>query len=172
MFSYELKFVIDILKKCFSQKYFRRFKGLDFLTKQKFKRENPISWDETNCVICVFCLPTSASSFPNEKMSTYLDFVIVKEHAFIRNVFDHVELKQSKSIKAYEKHHESFRKMFQVVVLLNTSYSNESDIEDISDDCIAKFVSEMNVESFSDLFLQIEIQKLKILVWKIGRILS
>ena len=103
-------------------------------------------------------------------MSTYLDFVIVKEHAFIRNVFDHVELKQS--IKAYEKHHESFRKMFQVVVLLNTSYSNESDIEDISDDCIAKFVSEMNVESFSDLFLQIEIQKLKILVWKIGRILS
>ena len=104
-------------------------------------------------------------------MSTYLDFVIVKEHAFIRNVFDHVELKQSKSTKAYEKHHESFRKMFQVVVLLNTSYSNESDIEDISDDCIAKFVSEMNVESFSDLFLQIEIQKLKILVWKIGRIL-
>ena len=62
--------------------------------------------------------------------------------------------------------------MFQVVVLLNTSYSNESDIEDISDDCIAKFVSEMNVESFSDLFLQIERQKLKILVWKIGRILS
>ena len=113
----------------------------------------------------------AASSFPNEKMSTYLDFVIVKEHAFIRNVFDHVELKQSKSIKAYERH-ESFRKMFQVVVLLNTSNSNESDIEDISDDCIAKFVSEMNVESFSDLFLQIEIQKLKILVCKIGRILS
>ena len=69
-------------------------KNLIFFTKQKFKRENPINQDETNCVICGFCLPTAASM--------YLDFVIAKEHAFIRNIFNHDELKQSKSIKTYE----------------------------------------------------------------------
>ena len=41
----------------------------------------------------------------------YLEFAIAKEHAFIRNIFDDDELKQSKSIKTYEKYHESFRKM-------------------------------------------------------------
>ena len=82
-----------------------------FCTKKKFKREDPINWNETNCEICGFCQATAASKFRNEKVSTYLDFVMAKEHAFIRNVFDHDELKQSKSIKAYEKYHESSRKM-------------------------------------------------------------
>ena len=33
MFSCELKFVIEILKKWLAEKYFRRFKELDFFTK-------------------------------------------------------------------------------------------------------------------------------------------
>ena len=89
MLSCELKFVIDILKEWLSEKYFRRVKELDFFTKQKFKRKNLIDWDKTNCVICGFCLPTAASNFPNQKMLTYLDFVIANEHAFIRNIFDY-----------------------------------------------------------------------------------
>ena len=103
----------------------------------------------------------------------YVDFVIAKEHAFIRNIFYHDELKQSKFIKIYEKYYESFRKMLQFVVLLNTRYSNESDIEYILGDCIAEFVNEMNFESFSDLFLEIENTKVKkILIGRIERILS
>ena len=39
-------------------------------------------------------------------------------------------------------------------------------MEDISDDCIAEFVNEMSFESFSDLFLRLKIQKLKILIGK------
>ena len=106
-------------------------------------------------------------NFPKEKISTYVDFVIAKEHAFIRNMFDHDEFKQSKFI------YESFRKMLQFVVLLNTRYSNESDIEYILGDCIAEFVNEMNFESFSDLFLEIENTKVKkILIGRIERILS
>ena len=119
MFLCELKFVIDILKKWLSEKYFRRFKELDFFTIQKFKRENPIYWEET---ICEFRLPTAVSNFTNEKTSAYLDFVIAKEHAFVRNIFDYDELKQPKSIEAHEKYHETLRKMLQIVVLLNRSY--------------------------------------------------
>ena len=111
VFSCEIKFVIDILKKWLAEKYFRRFKEFDIFTKKKFEKENPINWDEKNCVICGFRLPTAASNFPNEKISMYLEFAIAKEHAFIRNIFDHDELKQSKSIKTYEKYHESFREM-------------------------------------------------------------
>ena len=67
MFFCELKFVIDLLKKWLGEKYFRRSKELDFFSKQKFKRENPIAWNETKCVICGFWLPVAASNFPNEK---------------------------------------------------------------------------------------------------------
>ena len=166
MFSCVLKFVIDILKKWLSEKYFRRFKELHFFTKQKFKRENSIDWDETNCVICGFCLPAAGSNFPNEKILAYLDLFIAKEHDFIRNIFDYDELKQSKSIESHEKYHKTFRKMLQIFVLLNTSYSNESDLEDISNDCIAEFVNEMSIESFSDLFLEIENIEVKNIGWE------
>ena len=166
MFSCELKFVIDILKKWLSEKYFRRFKKLEFSTKQKFKRENLIDWEETNCVICGFRLPTAVSNFSNEKISTCLGFAMAKEHAFIRNIFDYDELKQSKSIETHEKYHETFRKMLQIVVLLNTSYSSESNIQDISDYCIAEFVNEMSFEGFSDLFLEIENTEVKKIGWK------
>ena len=166
MFSCELKFVINILKKWLYEKYFRRSKGLDLFIKQKSKRERPIDWEERNRAICKFRLPTAASNFPNEKLSTSLDFVIAKEHAFIRNIFDYDELKQSKSIETHERYQERFRKMLQIVVLSNTTYLNESDIEDILDDCIAEFVNEMSFESFSDLFLEIENTEDKNIGWK------
>ena len=43
MFSCELKFVIDILKKWLIEKIFQRFDKLDMLSKQSFKRENLIN---------------------------------------------------------------------------------------------------------------------------------
>ena len=43
MFSCELKFVIDILKKWLIEKIFQRFDELDMLSKQSFKRENLIN---------------------------------------------------------------------------------------------------------------------------------
>ena len=52
--------------------------------------------------------------------------------------------------------------MLQIVVLLNTNYSSESDIEDISGDCIIGFVSEMNFDNFTDLYLEIENTQVKI----------
>ena len=57
MFSCELKFVIDLLKKWLAEKYFGRYKEVDMLTKQKFKKQNPINWETTNCVICGFWFP-------------------------------------------------------------------------------------------------------------------
>lgn len=93
VFSCELKFAINLLKKRLGKRYFRQYRELDFFFKQKFKKEKLIDWNKTNCVICDFCLPTVASNVPSKKISTYLDFVIANEHAFIRNIFDHDEIK-------------------------------------------------------------------------------
>ena len=73
------------------------------------------------CVICGFCLPTAASDFPGDKMTTHLDFVVQKEHTFIRNIFYQDELQQSIPISTSEKYHESFRKVLQIVSLLQMS---------------------------------------------------
>ena len=70
MFSCELKFVIDLLEKWVAENFFKRYKDLDMLTKQKFKRQNPINWESTNCVVCGFHLHTAASNFPREEITT------------------------------------------------------------------------------------------------------
>ena len=54
MFSCELKFVIELLKKWLAGKFFKRFRELDYFTKQRFKNENPINWSKTNCIFCGF----------------------------------------------------------------------------------------------------------------------
>ena len=155
-----------MVRRWLAEKYFCRYKELDFLSKQKFKTQNPIDWNETKCVICNFHLLTVTSNFPSEKITTYLDFVIATEHAFIRNIFDLDELKLSKSIQTHKKYHDGFQRILQIVVLLNTNYSDESDIEDISDDCIIKFVNEINFDSFTDLYLEIENTQVKNLKWE------
>ena len=47
MFSCELKFVMEICKKWFAKKIGGRFRELYLFTKQKYRRENSIKWDET-----------------------------------------------------------------------------------------------------------------------------
>ena len=48
MFSCKLNFVIDLLKMRLVEKYFSRYKEFDLFSKQRFKRENPIDWNEAN----------------------------------------------------------------------------------------------------------------------------
>lgn len=45
--------------------------------------------------------------------------------------------------------------------MLNTKYSKENYIEDISDDCISQFVLENGFNSFEDLYLEIANTEIK-----------
>ena len=65
-------------------------------------------------------------------------------------------MKLSKNIETLEKYDASFKKMLRVVVLLNTKYSKESDVENISDNRIIEFINKYGFGSFEDLFLEIE----------------
>ena len=117
----------------------------------------------------VLVFPQLSQTFQMKKITTILDFVIEKEHSFIQNMFDHDELKLSKNIETLEKYDASFKKMLRIIVLLNTKYSKESDVENISDDHIIEFINEYDFESFEDLFLETENTHVKNSKWEDGK---
>ena len=63
------------------------FLELDHLTKQTYGKNNRIDWTKTNCCICGFKLSVGASFGPKSEKMAYLDFIIKKEHLFLRNIF-------------------------------------------------------------------------------------
>ena len=114
---------------------------------------------ETKCVICnfdigVFSTDRIQPNGPNSKEITYLNFVIKREHAFIRNVFEPEDLRKTDKVKTLESYFDNFNLFLQLLALLDSSYSSESDIEDICDECVANFVEENNIESFNELYLE------------------
>ena len=64
----------------------------------EYGRRNPITV-ETKCCICNFPLDVTPKGLKSEgNEMSYLDFLIKKEHAFIRNIFDENDLRKSKNI--------------------------------------------------------------------------
>ena len=112
--------------------------------------------------MCGFPLPTAASNFHSEKITTFLDFVIEKEYSFISNIFDPEDLTLSKNIETLEKYDASFKKILRIVVQLNNNYSKDTKVSDISDD----FIDEYEFESFEDLYLDIENTQVKNAKWE------
>ena len=105
------------------------------------------------------------SYFPNEKLETFLNHVIAKEHAFIRNIYDHDEIKMSKPISTIENYRVEFKKLLHVSSLLNSSYSSESDTENIMVNCVVEFLEETNFNNFAEVFLEISNTKIKNIRW-------
>ena len=56
--------------------------------------------------------------------------------------------------------------MLRIVVLLNTNYLKESDVEDISDNCMIEFINEINIDSFEEIFLEIENTEIRNMKWE------
>ena len=88
MFSTEINFAGDFLIKWFNKKFKSKNLELSNGIKRKYEIENPIDWIESRCCICKFPLKINPKNFDatTEQMS-YADFVIFKEHKFLRNIF-------------------------------------------------------------------------------------
>lgn len=65
-------------------------------------------------------------------------------------------------MKTFEKYHQGFRSVLQIVLLLNSRYSIQSNIEDISDEFIVQFVEENCFENFDELFSEIDETKIRL----------
>ena len=100
MFCTKLKFASDCLMKWFNSKFKIGNMQLSNQFKRNFEVKNPINWEINRCCICTFPLeinPTTPDA-TKEKMF-YSDFVIAKEHKFLRNIFSEDELSSSNALK-------------------------------------------------------------------------
>ena len=122
MFSTELKFASECLMSWFNSKFKNENLQLTNAEKRDYKIKNPINWESDCCCICTFPLEINpaASNSPKEKMS-YADFVIAKEHKFLRNIFSEDELSTSEAIKNINSFHLNFSKFLKIVVCLQNT---------------------------------------------------
>ena len=130
LFNIELKFACDILQKWFNFKI------------KSNNRENPIT-RESRCVICHFPLNVSPKvlSFSENDMS-YLDFLIRKEHAFIRNIFDEKDLKKSKNISTLEKYQAAMELFIHLVRVAEQEIKTVESYDMIYDEKLEEFLKE------------------------------
>ena len=93
--------------------------------KRNYEVKNPINWETDHCCICTFSLEINltTSDATKEKMS-YSDFVIVKEHKFLRNIFSEDELSPSDALKNICSYHENFSQFLKIVVYLQQSLNS------------------------------------------------
>ena len=95
MFSTEIKFAGDCLIKWFNKKFKSKNLELSNDVKRKYEIENPIDWIEGRCCICKFPLEINPTNFnATKEQMPYADFVIFKEHQFLRNIFQNESCQQ------------------------------------------------------------------------------
>ena len=160
MFCTEIKFATDCVLRWYHDKYSNL--ELTIESKNEFERKNPIDWENGECVLCRFPLEANPTNPQNEKMS-YGDFIIKKEHMFLRNIFSKEELVKSSSINTFESFHMHFIKFLEIVVFLE----DEINLSRQFSDCpypnlirfIQKYLSEFNC--FEEIKQEIESIQIK-----------
>ena len=84
----------------------------------KFKKYNPITSD-TQCTICSFPLSVDVKGLEfKENQMSYLDFLIRKEYAFIKNIYDEDKLKLSNVLCSLEKY---WQMMKRYILMIKTA---------------------------------------------------
>ena len=143
MFSTELKFASDCLIKWFNLKFKKQNLELSNEKRRDYETENSIDWENDNCKICNFPLHVNLTTFDveKEKMS-YGDFIVKKEHKFLRNIFSEKELMSSAAIKNLQSFHENFSKFLQVVVYLQNSINSIKDFLECFYDELVEFCND------------------------------
>ena len=110
MFTIELKFAGEFLMRWFNAKFKNQNIVLSNNIKKKYEIENPINWQTERCCICKFLIEINPTLSDATKDSmSYSDFVIHKEHKFLRNIFSEEELSTSSALKDFQRLRTEFR---------------------------------------------------------------
>ena len=160
MFFTEIKFATDCVLKWFYDKY--KNHELNIETKNRFEKENPIDWENGECVLCRFPLEANPTNPQNEKMS-YGDFIIKKEHMFLRNIFRKEELLKSSSINTFESFHKHFIEFLEIVVFLEEAINSSLQFSDCSYPNLIRFIEKHfnEFDSFQQIKRDIETVEIK-----------
>ena len=91
-------------------------------TKRKYKIENPNDWSHNRCCICPFQLYVNATKFDADSQTmSYVDFIIFKEHKFLRKILLSKELTTNDSLKDLKTYHQTFAKFLKIVIILQNA---------------------------------------------------
>ena len=105
MFSTELKFATDCPLKWFNKNFKSNILELRNEQKRKYEINYPINWKRDRCCLCPFSLEINPTTFDaGEKTLSCADFIICKEHKFLRNIFSNEELSKTDPPKDLKKH--------------------------------------------------------------------
>ena len=160
MFCTEIKFATDCVLKWYHAKY--KNLELSLQSKNEFEKENPIDWENGECVLCRFPLEANPTTCENEKMS-YGDFIIKKEHMFLRNIFSEEELLKSSSIATFESFHKHFIEFLEIVVFLEEEIKSSRLFSDCSYVNLKRFIEKhfSEFDSFKHIKQDIETVQIK-----------
>ena len=121
MFSFELKIVADCLLKWFNAKITSNHLELNGDVKLKYEIEHSIDWQRQRCCICTLPFEINSTQFDADKETmSYTDFIIFKEHKFLKNISSDQERATSDSIKILKNFHAAFSKFPKISILLPT----------------------------------------------------
>ena len=70
---------------------------------------------------------------------SYSDFLIRKEHKFLRNIYSFEDLQKSKNLKDLENYHVAFQKSLGVVIFMKYGLKNSITYDDIYHDDLKEF---------------------------------
>ena len=140
MFNIELKFACDILNKWFQYKIRPNKMSLSNLERINYNRNNVVTTD-SKCCICKFRLDVMprSSSLKDKNEISYIDFLIAKEHASIRNIYDESDLKNSKNMCSFQNYYEAMVLYTHLVQVAENEIKTVISCKDIFDDKLRDF---------------------------------
>ena len=143
MFSTEIKFASECLLNWFNAKFKKENLQLSKEVKKKYEIEHPINWEKDKCCICTFPIginPTMSNA-TKETMS-YTDFIIFKEHKFLRNIFSKEELEMTNSLKNLEVFHKHFSKFLKNCIYLHETINQIQNFSECTFNELVEFCKE------------------------------
>ena len=160
MFSIELKFASDCLLKWFYSKYKKT--ELSLSEKKNYEIHNPIDWENGKCQICTFPLDVKPSEKINDKEMTYGDFIIQKEHKFLRNVLSEEQLAKSNAIHNLQSFHDTFKKYLRICIYADDSLKTLNEFHECPHEELIDYITEnLEIENFEELKDAISAVKVK-----------
>ena len=147
MFTTELKFAGDCLLKWFNKKYKSKNLELSNEKKKKEKENMELNFLQIEKMVafclCKFLLIINPTKFDVslENMS-YSDFIILKEHKFLRNIFSEEDLLKTKALRNIEQYHLAFQKCLTLSIYLEDSLNTLTEFPECCKDGLINFCIE------------------------------
>ena len=123
-FSIELKLTIDTLKSWFKNTTKSKFLELNDIEKQLFVNENATILSKTISGICGFLRDIEGASGDEDNKKIWYNFLVEKEHLFIRNIYCKENLGEMKDTNDISDYHEKFKLFIKIVMLFGKRLDN------------------------------------------------